>query len=133
MKTILITLFLAWSLNLSAQEIATFQDEIPTQQSSTIVISMDSSNVLVKYWDADYILVSTDLAYHKEERAKVFETAPVNKFGLENRKEAENLLFREKEIYAKGQTYGAIGQFHTLYLPYSIESIEWVVNIPSSL
>jgi len=134
MRYLILILFLSSMVSLSAQEVTTFTEEIPASATSVVAISIDSTNVLIKYWDADYILVDTELAYEKEVRSKVFETAPVYTFGVEEFEEDnKTILVREKEIEGVEEMYGAIGQFHTLYLPYSVESVEWVVNIPSSL
>ncbi len=130
MKLLLITFFVCVFLNASAQEITSFQDEIPVDETNILAISMDSTNVIIKYWEADYILVNTDLAYQEEMRGNVFETPPVLKFGVESvREETGKILVREKET----SNLDTIGQLHTLYLPHRIESVEWVINIPSSL
>lgn len=134
MRCLLFSVFLFISCRLFAQEITTFQDEIPASEFNTIAITMDSTNVLIKYWDADYILINTDLAYDEVVRKQVFETDPIHVFGIENIKEEQGtLLFREKEIHDLNATFGAIGQFHTVYLPQSIESVEWIIDIPSSM
>lgn len=134
MRCLLFSVFLFISCRLFAQEITTFQDEIPVSEFNTIAITMDSTNVLIKYWDADYIMVNTDLAYEEVVRKQVFKTDPIHVFGVENYKEKQGtILFKEKEIYDLKNTFGTIGQFHTVYLPQSIESVEWIVDIPSSM
>lgn len=134
MRCILISVFLFISCRLFAQEITTFQNEIQASELNTITLEMDSTNVLIKYWEADYILVNTDLAYEEVVRKKVFETTPRDIFGLEFFKEQEgSVLFREKEVSELSDTFGTIGQFYTLYLPKSIESVEWIIDIPSSM
>gem|GEM_PF-3961203 len=133
MRYLLIPLLLCTVLCLSAQEVTTFQDEIPVNNSKTLTILLDSTNVQIKYWDADYIYVETELAYEESARVKVFETPPVYVFGIEGKKEDGKIYVEEKKIENSDQHYGPTGQFHTFYLPNTIETVEWVINIPSSL
>jgi len=134
MRYVLIFFFPLSMISLSTEEITSFQEEFLTEKSTTVAVAIDSTTVAIEYWDADYILVETELAYEKKMRRKVFESSPVYTFGVETiREENGTLLIREKEISDLENDYGTIGSFHTLYLPYQIDSIEWVLNISASL
>ncbi len=135
MRMLCFLIALGVSSLLFGQQTTSVNQQIPTSGEATLVINIDSTDVNVVRYDGYNIQIVQNIAFEKKDTPFINELLRADDFQLSVEKESDQtILLAPKKI--RWETEGdplTVGSFYTIYLPYSIQEVEWITNIPSSL